>query len=99
MMPYLHNRDERRVQVVGLRFSGVEDLHRKGSPWNGKDGGLEEVLGELDGIQGGRSDDKLELWSQADGLLQQAKEHVGGDSALVSFVEHYAGVGSGAAAQ
>ena len=67
---YLHDRDEGRIQVVRLCLLCVQDLHRVGSTRYGEDGGLEEVLRELHGVQGGRGHDKLHIWSFLHHLLQ-----------------------------
>ena len=62
------------------------------SAWDGEDGGLEEVLGELDGVERGGGDDELHLGAQLDGLLQEAEEDVRRDGPLVRLVQHDARV-------
>ena len=62
------------------------------SAWDGEDGGLEEVLWELDGVERGGGDDELHLRAQLDGLLQEAEEDVRRDGALVRLVQHDARV-------
>lgn len=59
----LHDRDEAGIQVVCLRLFGVENLHWVGSARDGEDGSLKEVLGELDGIQGGGGHDELHVFA------------------------------------
>lgn len=59
----LHNSDETHIQVVSFGFSGVQDLNWEGSSWDGEDGGFEEILGELDGIQRGRGHYQLHVFA------------------------------------
>lgn len=85
---YLHDGYETGVQVVRLRLLGVEHLDGKRPARYREDGRLEEVLRELDGVQGGRGDDQLELRPLGHRLLEQAEEDVGVDGALVRLVQH-----------
>ena len=88
----LHDGDERRVEVVGLRLLRVQHLDRKRPPGNREDRSLKKVRGELDGVKRGGRDDELEVGSLLDGLLHQPEQHVRVDRALVRLVEHDDGV-------
>jgi hypothetical protein len=64
----LHDGDQRGIQVIALGLLRIEDLDRERSTGNGENGTAVEVLGELFGIEGGGSDDDLEVWAPLDGL-------------------------------
>lgn len=57
----LHDCDETGVQVVRLRFLGVENLHWVGPSWDGEDGSFIEILGELHGVQCRRRHNQLHV--------------------------------------
>lgn len=59
----LHNGDETGIQIVGLRFFGVQDLHWESSSWDGEDGSFKEILGEFDSIQCRRRHDELHVFA------------------------------------
>lgn len=59
----LHDGDETGVQVVRLRFFGVENLHWEGSSRDGEDGRFKEILGEFDSIQCSRRHDQLHVFA------------------------------------
>lgn len=69
----LHDCDETGVQVVRLRFFGVEDLHWISSSWDGEDGRLVEILGELHSVQCGRRYDQLHVCAFLYSLRQTKK--------------------------
>ena len=79
------------VHQVLKRVKQTADSYSR-SAGDGEDGGLEEVLGELDGVERGRRDDELHLGPQFDGLLEEAEEDVRRDGPLVGLVQHDARV-------
>ncbi len=66
----LHHGDETGIQVVRLRFFGVENLHWEGSSWDGEDGSFKEILRELNGVQRRRRHDQLHVFT----LLYRLKD-------------------------
>ena len=57
----LHDCDETGVQVVRLRFFGVEDLHWVSSSWDCEDWRFVEILRELHSVQCGRRYNQLHV--------------------------------------
>lgn len=64
----LHDRYQRCIQVIALGLLGVEDFDRERSTGNGENRTAVEVLGKLLGIEGGGSNDNLEVRAPLDGL-------------------------------
>ncbi len=79
----LHHGDETGIQVVCLRFFGVENLHWEGSSWDGEDGSFKEILGELDGIQCSRGHNQLHVFT----FLDRLKEKRDGVLSEIAFLE------------
>ncbi|KRY55600.1 hypothetical protein T03_17706 [Trichinella britovi] len=86
----LHDGDQRRVQIVGLRFAGVQHFDRKCASGYCENRRLVEVLGKFYRVQSGRSDNQLQLVGSSifHRLLAQAEQHVGMYGPFVGFVEH-----------
>ena len=57
----LHNRSDRSLQVIPLRFRGVEDLYRVGSAGYREQRGLVKVMLEFPGVQCGAHHDNLNI--------------------------------------
>mmetsp|Transcript_75942 Transcript_75942/g.222604 ORF Transcript_75942/g.222604 Transcript_75942/m.222604 type:complete len:376 (+) Transcript_75942:1325-2452(+) len=81
-----------RLDVVLLGVLGVEDLHGERPAWNCENVGVEEVAGELLGIQRCRGHNQLQLRPDFHRLLQEAEQNVSGDGPLVCLVQHDDGV-------
>lgn len=71
----LHDSDETGIQVVCLRFFGVEDLHWESSSWDGEDGSFKEILGEFDSIQCSRGHYQLHVFAFLDRLKEMRESY------------------------
>lgn len=47
----LHDGDQTGIQVISLRLFSVQHLYWVSTAWNGENGGLVEILGELHSVQ------------------------------------------------
>lgn len=84
--------------VVALRLCRVEHLHGEESARNAKQGRVVEIAllvkegkrGNLEGgdVECGAHHDELQVLSVVEDLLDHSENHVGGQSALVHFVEN-----------
>ena len=68
---------------------GVVDVNWVASARDSKDGGVVKELAEVLGIQRGRGDEQLEVWSEASQILDKAKQDICVKCALMSFVDHH----------
>ena len=82
----------RALHVVLHRGLAVQCLHREGPARDVEYGHRPEKVGELFRVEGGRGDDEPEIAAARDNLLEDAKEHVRVQRALVSFVHDDAAV-------
>jgi len=74
------------IEVVAFRLFRVEDLNWERSAWDSEDGAVQEIARELLRVQRGRGDDQLQLAPAQQQLLEQPKQHVRVDRALVRLI-------------
>jgi hypothetical protein len=85
---HLQRSDDDGVEVVGLGRLGVENVDRVAAAGNVENWRAVKVLAKLLGLERRRRDDELEVGSEARNVLDEAKENVGVQRALVRLVDH-----------
>ena len=75
-------------QIIGFGCLCVVNLHGKGASGDVENGRLVKVLGKLLCIHCGGGDEQLEVGSEACNVLDQTKQDIRVQRALVCFVDH-----------
>jgi hypothetical protein len=88
----LHGGANRGLEIVALGLGRVEDLDRERAAGHHDHWRILPVLGELARVESGGHDENVEVGAAQNDLLEEAKENVGGERALVSLVQNDDGV-------
>ena len=83
---YLQHRHDRRVDIIGLRTLRVVNVDGEHPPRDHEDGRVVEVLAKFLRVEGGTTDDQLEVVAEAGHVLDEAEEYVCVQRALVGLV-------------
>mmetsp|Transcript_4758 Transcript_4758/g.14101 ORF Transcript_4758/g.14101 Transcript_4758/m.14101 type:complete len:272 (-) Transcript_4758:15-830(-) len=86
----LHCSAHGRLDVVSLWFRSVEEFYWVTPARHLEERGIVEVTLELDRVEGGGHDNKLEVFALHEDFFQETHEHICGQSPFMGFIQYNA---------